>query len=144
MNQQGFTLLEVLLSVTIIAMLVAVSLPVYETFVRRNDLDLTTQNTVALIRRAEVYARAVNGDSAWGIEFLPSGTTLFKGTAYATRDAGYDETITLPGSVTQSGMSEVVFSKLSAIPGNTGALTLSSTTNDVITISINAKGMVDY
>ena len=144
MNQQGFTLIEVLLSVAILTLLTGLSLPVYETFVRRNDLDLTTQSIVASVRRAESYARGVNGDSTWGIEFLSSGVTLFQGATYASRNSAFDETIPLPNSLSISGTTEVVFSKLSAAPSTTGSVTLSGTTNDTRTITINAKGMVDY
>ena len=144
MRQAGFTLIELLLSVAIIGILSGLSLPVYETFARRNDLDLTAQSAVAAIRRAEVYARAVQGDSTWGVKFQSSGITLFKGSTYASRDSAFDETISLPGSIAISGLSEVQFAKLSAAPNTTGTVTLTSTTNDTRTLTLNAKGMVDY
>jgi prepilin-type N-terminal cleavage/methylation domain-containing protein len=140
----GFTLLEVLLSVAIISMLVGISLPVYESFVRRNDLDLTAQSITAMLRRAETYARAVNGDAAWSVEIQASTVTLFQGTIFASRNTAYDETLSIPASITPSGLSEVQFSKLSATPNATGSITLSSNTNTTRTVTINAKGMVDY
>ncbi len=142
--QRGFTLLEVLLSATIITLLTAVSLPVYETFVRRNDLDLTTQQVAAILRRAESYARAMNRDSAWSVEIASGTVTLFQGTSYATRNTAYDETLTIPGSMTPSGLTEVQFTKLTALPNTTGSITLTSTTTETRTITINAKGTVDY
>jgi prepilin-type N-terminal cleavage/methylation domain-containing protein len=53
-QQAGFTLLEMLLSVTIIGMLVGISMPFYESFVRRNDLAIATQTVSTMLRRAEV------------------------------------------------------------------------------------------
>lgn len=144
MNQHGFTLVELLLSVAIMTMLIGLSLPVYETFVRRNDLDLTAQNIAGAIRRAEVYARGVKNDSTWSIEFLSSGVTIFKGSTYSTRDTSYDEIVSLPGSVSISGDSEMIFSKLSGSPDAAGTITLTSSTNDTRTIAVNAKGMVSY
>lgn len=144
MNQHGFTLIEVLLSVTIITMLVGLSLPVYETFVRRNDLDLTAQTLSSSIRRAATYARAVNGDSTWGIRFMSSSVTLFKGAAYATRDTAFDETIPIPASMSLTGTSEVLFAKLTGTPSVAASVTLTSSTNDTRTIALNAKGMVNY
>jgi prepilin-type N-terminal cleavage/methylation domain-containing protein len=140
----GFTLIEVLLSVSIIGLLVGLSLPVYESFVRRNDLDLTTQVVAATLRRAQTYARAVNGDSAWSVEIQGSGVTLFRGTSFGSRDTSYDEVASIPGSITPGGLGEIQFAKLSAAPNVTGNITLASTTNDTRTISINAKSMVDY
>ncbi len=144
MSQHGFTLVELLLSVAIMTMLIGLSLPVYETFVRRNDLDLTAQNIAGAIRRAETYARGAKNDSTWGIEFLSSGVTIFKGSTYSTRDTSYDETVSLPGSVSISGDSEMIFSKLSGAPDAAGTVSLSSSTNDTRTIAVNAKGMVSY
>lgn len=143
-QQSGFTLLEVMLSVAIIAVLSGLSLPLYESFVRRNDLDLTTQTIVAAIRRAETYARANNGDSLWGVSFQAGTVTLYKGASYATRTSGFDEAIALPGLVTISGLSDINFSKLSAAPSSTGTVTLTSSTNDSRILTINAKGMVAY
>jgi prepilin-type N-terminal cleavage/methylation domain-containing protein len=143
-SQAGFTLLELLLSVAIIGILSGLSVPVYESFARRNDLDVLTESTVAAIRRSETYARAVRSDSVWGVRFHNSGITLFKGATYATRDASFDETISVPGSMTVSGISEVQFSKLAAAPSTTGTVTFTSDSNNVRTLTLNAKGMVDY
>jgi prepilin-type N-terminal cleavage/methylation domain-containing protein len=144
LNDRGFTLIELLLSVAILTLITGLSLPLYESFVRRNDLDLTTQSIAAAIRRAETYARGARGDSAWGIEIQASSIVLFKGTTFSTRDTGFDEAVTLPASVTSSGMSELTFSKLSGTPNTTGTLNLQSTTNTTRTITVNAEGMVDY
>ena len=141
---RGFTLVEVLLSVAILTLLMGISLPVYETFVRRNDLDISTQNIVSSLRRASTNARAVNGDSTWGVRIQSSGLTLYKGTSYVTRDATYDETTSIPSTIALSGISEVTFAKLSGAPTTTGAITLTSTTNDTRTMTVNAKGTVDY
>lgn len=140
----GFTLVEILLSVVIISVLTGISVPVYESFVRRNDLDLTTQQLAVILRRAESYARAVNTDNPWSVEIQSSGITLFQGTNFGSRNTAYDETLSIPGSVTVSGLAEVQFAKFTAYPNTTGSITLTSTTNDTRTVTVNAKGMVDY
>lgn len=142
-NIAGFSLIEVLLSVAIIGTLAGLSLPVYASFQSRNDLDLTTQSVADALRRAQVYARGVSGDSQWGVAFQSSSVTLFKGSSFATRDTAYDEVISLPG-ISTSGLTEVLFSKLSAVPSTTGSIALTTNTNEVRTITINAKGMVSY
>ena len=143
-RQAGFTLMEVLLSMAIISILVGLSMPFYESFVRRNDLGLATQTVSAMLRRAETYARAANGDANWSVEVQSTSLILFQGTNFAGRNTGFDETLTLPGSVTASGLSEVQFTKLTAIPNTTGTITLTSNLSDTRTITVNAKGMVDY
>lgn len=143
-SQLGFTLLELLLCIAIIGILTGLSLPVYESFARRNDLDLTVQSTASAIRRAETYARAVRGDSTWGVKFQSTDITLFKGATYATRDTNFDEVIDMPNTVSIAGLSEVQFAKMLATPSTTGSVTFTSTTNDTRTLTLNAKGMVDY
>jgi len=90
MRGNGFTLLEVMLSMTILALLAGLSLPVYESFMRRNDLDLTTQQLASSLRRAQTFARAGNHDSAWSVEVQPTVVTLFRGTNFSARDQTYD------------------------------------------------------
>lgn len=143
-RQAGFTLIEMLLSVTIIAMLAGMTVPVYDTFVRRNDLDLTTQSLAATLRRAEQYARLQNGDASWGVHVDPTTVTLFKGTNFGARDTTYDETLNIPGSITPGGLSEVQFAKFSGAPNTTGSITLTSSTSDTRTVTVNSEGMVDY
>jgi prepilin-type N-terminal cleavage/methylation domain-containing protein len=143
-KQEGFTLVEMLLSVAILSLLVGLSLPVYETFVRRNDLDITTQNVVSAFRRAATNARAVSGDSVWGVAVQSSAVTLFKGSSYASRDTGYDEVVSIPGSIGTSGVTEITFAKLTGAPSATGTVTLASTTNDTRAVAVNAEGMVDF
>lgn len=144
MRQRGFTLLEVSLSMVVIGVLAGVSLPIYNTFAVRNDLDLTTQQVANTLRRAQTYARGMEGDSAWSVKVQSSAVTLFKGTNFAARDTGFDEVIAMPGSASASGLSEVQFAKLSAAPNTTGSIILTSNSNDTRTITVNAKGMVNY
>jgi prepilin-type N-terminal cleavage/methylation domain-containing protein len=140
----GFTLLEVLLCVAILGALMGLSIPVYESFTRRNDLDLTTQSLAAALRRAETYARLQNGDSDWSVEIQSSAVTLFKGTNFAGRNTNFDEVLSVPGTITPSGLTEVQFSRFTAAPNTTGSITLTSTTSDTRTVTLNAKGTVDY
>lgn len=142
--QRGFTLIEILLSVAIITLLVGLSLPVYESFVRRNDLDLTTQNIVSALRRAQLYARSADEDSEWGVRVTTSSLTVFKGSTFGTRNTALDEVIPIPASLSASGTTDVVFTELTGLPSTTGSYTLTSTTNDIRTVTLNAKGMVNY
>jgi len=143
-RNSGFTLVELLLSVTIIGMLAGLSAPVYNEFMVRNDLDVTTQEVTAALRRAQTYARAMNGDSAWSVEIQSSAATLFKGTNFAGRNSNYDETVSLPSTITISGLTEVQFAKLTGAPNTAGDITFTSNANDARTMTINAKGMVQY
>lgn len=143
----GFTLLEVLLSVLILGMLAAITLPLYNSFLARNDLDIAAQRVAETYRRAQVYARAMKEDSAWSVERQSTVITLFKGTSFASRPTDFDETVTLENGITATGVTEVQYAKLTGLPntgGSTVTVTLTTTTGQTKPVSINAQGMVDY
>jgi len=143
-RQAGFTLVELLLSVAIMGLLSGITLPVYQSYVRRGDLDITAQNLALALRRAETYARAVNYDTAWSVEVQAASITVFRGTVFGSRNTAFDEVVAVPGSITPSGLAEVQFAPTSAAPNTSGAITLTSSTNDTRVITINAKGVVSY
>lgn len=152
-RQFGFTLLEAMLSVGLISIVVGVSLPVYQGFQSRTDLEVTTQSIAEAFRRAQMFARASYADSSWGIKILPASNevVLFRGSLYSARDASYDEIISVPGSIslTVGGAlapgNETYFVKVTGAVSSTGTVTLTFTRgNDVKTVTLNAAGTVSY
>ena len=140
----GFTAIEVLLSIAIISVIAGVSLPVYHAFQTRNDLDVATVEIVQSMRRAEMLARAVDGDTSLGVQLQTGSITLFKGASYAGRDVTRDEVFDMPASITPSGLSEILFTKFTGLPQTTGTTTLTTNTDETRIITINAKGTVSY
>jgi hypothetical protein len=110
----------------------------------RNDLDIAAVTTAQSLRRAALLSQAVDGDTSWGVKIQTGNITLFKGISYVARDITYDEVSNLPTSITPSGLSEIVFTKFSGLPGSTSTITLTSNANETRTITINPKGMVSY
>ena len=142
-SHQGFTLLELLLSVALISALAGFSLPVYRTLMQKNDLDIAVVTLVQSVRRAQVLSQAVDGDISWGVKAQTGSIVVFKGVSYAARDTSYDESSELQTGIDPSGTTEMVFAKLTGLPQSTGTTTLTSE-SDTRTVSINAKGMVSY
>lgn len=143
-NNAGFTLLEVLLSVAIIALIAGLGTPVYQSFQTRNDLDVATNTVAQSLRRAQVLARASDGDTTWGVDVRSGSVTVYKGASYASRDSAFDELFDVPTSITPSGIGGTVFSKFTGVPQTTGTITLTSNTNESRTITINEKGTITY
>lgn len=133
-----------LLSISLITIIAGISVPVYQSFQVRNDLDIATTTLAQSLRRAEVLAQAVDGDISWGVSIQSGNITLFKGTSYAARDTALDEVFDVPTSIAPSGVSEIVFAKFTGLPTSTGTITLTSNINETRAITINAKGMVSY
>ena len=142
--QKGFTLLEVLLSLAAITLIAGMSIPVYQSFQVRNDLDIAATTYAQTLRRAQLLSQAVDGDIAWGVYIIGGSITLFRGTAYALRDSSFDEVFDMPASITPSGVAEIVFTKFTGLPQTTGVVTLTSNINETRTITINVRGMVNY
>lgn len=137
-------MLEVLLTVATISILAAISMPVYQNFQVRNDLDIAASETAQSLLRAQALAVGVSGDTTWGVRVQNGSVTLFRGASYALRDTTYDEFFSMPGSITPSGVQEVVFSKFTGLPQTTGTFILTSNTNEIRNVTINSKGMVTY
>lgn len=143
-SNYGFTLLEVLLSIALISILAGVSLPAYFTLFSKNDLDVAKNQVAQSLGRASFLSQASVGDTTWGVKVLSGNIVIFKGVNYAGRDATYDETYPISSSIVPSGLSEVVFYKMTGYPGVTGAIILTSTNGETRTITINSKGSINY
>lgn len=143
-KKAGFTLIEVMLSIAILSLIAGASIPLYQAFQNRNELDATATAFAHNLRRARTLSQAIEGDSSWGVHIQTGTITVFKGNSYVTRDATFDETSTISSSLAISGAQEYVFSKLSGQPQPVGSLVLTSTNNETRTITINEKGMVNY
>ena len=144
MKNDGFTLIEVLLSTAVIAIIAGISIPIFQSFQVRNDLDIATVEIAQSARRAQALSGAVDGDTSWGVYVASGSIVLFKGVSYATRDSALDEVFEVPESITPSGLSEIVFTKFTLLPQTTGTITLTSNTNETRNVTINAQGMVSY
>ena len=143
-NRLGFTLIEFMLVIALLVLVLGISAPVYEIFVRRNGLDIATLTVVQSLRRAQLLSEAVADDSSWGVFLQPESITLFSGASYQLRDPDFDESFDLPASVTLSEVDEVVFAKQSGQPQTIGSIVLTLNAYETRTITINAEGTVSY
>ncbi len=142
-REQGFTLLELLLSVAVISALAGLSLPVYRTLLTKNDLDIAAVTIAQSARRAQVLSQAVDGDTSWGVKAQNGSITLFKGASFAARDSNFDETFDVPTTIGVSGATEIVFAKFTGLPQTTGTINI-STESDTRSVSINEKGTIGF
>lgn len=142
-SSRGFTLIELLLSIAIMGLIAALSLPVYRNFQSRNSLATTTQHLVEMLRRAETYARGVNQSCQWGVNFQSTAATLFCGNSFAARNSTWDEVVSIPSDVTLTFTGDIVFAQMTGLPSTTLTQTLRAPDNTAQTITVNSKGMVD-
>ncbi len=141
---RGFTLPEMLLSVTLLTIIGGMVIPSYHTFIVRNDLDIATMTLAQNLRRAQALSQSSDGDMTWGVRLGVGSILVYKGSSYVLRDVEFDENTQIPKSIVPTGLSEVTFSKVIGTPSATGTFTLTSQANEKRNVTINEKGMVDY
>lgn len=136
----GFTLIEILIVVSILGLLLSVTIPSFTAFRQNSSLNGDALNLVTLISRARLLAVADKGDVQYGIHLESSKVVLYPGTTY-TAGASSNETYTFSSGITLSnieingGGSEILFNKV------TGSTTQNATTTLRVT-STNASSTV--
>lgn len=127
----------------IIGLLVSISTVGFSKFRSHENLKIGQSGVLEGIRRAQLSAREGKGDSVWGVELSANQITVFKGANYAGRDTLYDQSLGMPAGVVMSGLTEIVFDKLTGNTTNTGTITLTNSvgTSDIV---INGKGTLSY
>ncbi|KPJ71356.1 hypothetical protein AMJ50_02600 [Parcubacteria bacterium DG_74_3] len=142
---KGFTLVELMLVIGILALLIVVSLPLAMNFYKTRQLDVYENGIVQALRRAQLKSMSVEADSSFGVYISNDSKkyVLFKGNSYNTRDNVWDEVFELPDNLSVGGLTEVVFTKLKGIPSNTGNIFLIIDNRSEI-ININEAGRVNY
>lgn len=151
-NRRGYTLIEVLLVIGIIALLLATSVPFYQIAFTKGDLDTNASKLLTNIRFAQ--AMSMNGleNDVYGIHLdsssLPQQYTLFKGTTFNPSET-YNQTFELSSQISiedlnlNGGGSDILFSEFSGETINYGTITLGDRSGNQRVILINEIGMID-
>lgn len=139
--EKGFSLIEMLLVISITAIIGATTIPVASNFLARNHLKNKTNEVISSLRTAQINALSGKEDSQWGVNISTTQITLYKGSSYAGRDSAFDQSFNIPSiiSITQA---EVVFDKLTGNPDTTATITISSDIGSN-TVTVNEVGTVD-
>lgn len=128
-SSSGFTLIEILIAVAILALAVSLVLPNFNFFQRQSSLDMTAQEIIGALRLAQNKTLASEGADSFGLYFETDKFTLFKGlTFYPTSPE--NDTHKLPpalrlSEVNLSGGGVIVFDRLTGATANSGSLKIS-------------------
>ena len=82
----GFTLIETLTILAIIAVMAVLSVPFYQSFQIRTQLDDNGEEIVQTLRRAQSKAMAIEDDQVFSVHFESNKFVLFKNTPYNPND----------------------------------------------------------
>ncbi|PIV90714.1 hypothetical protein COW46_01040 [Candidatus Gracilibacteria bacterium CG17_big_fil_post_rev_8_21_14_2_50_48_13] len=139
--RDGFSLIEILLSVALLALVAGVSIPVSFSWVASVDQRQAVRILTTSLEEARTYARANKNDGDWGVQVENGSVIVFQGANYASRVVGEDRSWSLPGGVDVTGASGVVFAKVTGIPSSYPVFTLTKGSN-VSTVTVGALGTV--
>jgi len=142
---EGFTLIEILIAITILIIMTAIAVPYFYSFQKEADLNSSAEKIISIIRIAQNKTRAAEQGSQWGVHFLiPSGYELFKGSSYISAEEIYtlSDNIEIYDISLAGGGSDIIFNKLSADTNQFGSISI-RLKNDIAKtkqISIQSSG----
>lgn len=142
-KKNGFSIVEVLISISIIVVLSGISFSVFKVVQKQNILKQAFMETIGILIEAQILARSGYYDSSWGV-YLDSGeVTIFKGNSFSGRDTTFDKYFSFSDQVSFSGDREIIFYKSEGNPDTNKTIILMHENNNE-NIYINKKGLIFY
>ena len=137
-NVQGFTLIELILVIGLVAVIGATASPFLSNFILRNNYETTTDKLVSSLRKAQQYSIQGKQDSVWGACLSANVIRLYRGSCAAPIFA---EDFDVPSTITITGFTDTTFSRLRGEPSTALAITLTSAIGTKA-VTVNAAGMI--
>jgi Tfp pilus assembly protein FimT len=137
----GFTLIELLVIIVIISTIGTLSAVFFSRFLGQNAVINTQDELLGALRKAQIYSMMGKQNGGWGVAYISNKIILFKGDTYLTRNAAYDESISINSNISLSGFSEIDFAKKTGYPSTSGTYTIAGATSSK-QITINTFGVV--
>ncbi len=147
-SNQGFTLIEILITLTIAVILIAATIAGINLLPKQVTLDSNAQNVLSVLRLARSQTLSSKGATNYGVHFETSKYVLFSGDTYVagtSTNKEYTLTGVTIGSISLTGSgSEVVFDRVRGTTSEDGTVTLTLTadTSKISTLTINPSGQV--
>lgn len=146
-DKMGFTLLELLLVIGILAIITAIGSGYYRNYARNVEFDSAAKNMLFSLKKAQAKAMAGEGALKWGVHVVNGTSDYYEifstPTNYADASRITSETIYISGSVALSDPSEgnstdIIFDKISGAAA--AASVAFSFEGSIKTITITATG----
>lgn len=146
-NMKGFTLLELIIVIAIMAMLSVGAAYTGTYLVGSIDLSTATHNITTALETARDYTLDhFDGYSNYGVHFTSNSAIIYRGTTYSSGSpVAYTQTMPADISITSisfNSLSYVYFNSVTALPSNTGSVQVNAPRSHHV-VSINADGIVN-
>lgn len=132
-NKLGFTFIELLIVIAVLAVLAAIFVSTRTFFSLRPDLDNSIEEVVSALELAQSRTLASEGLNQYGVHFdtatVPNQYVLFKGSGYDVRDVASDMVFNIPNtieiySISLGGSDEVVFKRVTGLSSQSGSISI--------------------
>jgi prepilin-type N-terminal cleavage/methylation domain-containing protein len=144
--RDGFTIIELLVSLALITVVVGLSVTGFQSFARYQQYDQETALLYTVLADTKADARVSEGGESHGVKFFSDHIVVFSGTPYSGVDPDNEtitfNNITLTHALT-GGANEVIFSTLTGLPSATGTVSVTGIDyNSSQTIEITEAGVI--
>lgn len=128
-NSKGFSALELVIVMAILAMLLASIVPSFVNFRRNSILNTETQELVTVINRARLLSVSSKNDQQFGVHFESGKIVLFQGATYSAgattnEEHIFNSSLTLSPITINGGGSEILFEKVTGAASQNATTTL--------------------
>lgn len=141
-TNRGITFIELIIIVALVLILGMSSVAFYSRFFNQNAVANTVDQLIGELRKAQIYAMTGKNNTNWGVRYASNRMTLFSGYSYATRINGFDESFSVNSAISVTGITEVVFTRMTGTASATPTITVSGGGN-IETVTVNAQGVVN-
>jgi len=140
----GFSLFEILLTVTLIFLVALIITPSYRGFTYSNDLAVSLNLVVQSLYQAQQSAQAGENGSDWGVKVETGRLTVFRGASFTNYNPVTDHSVIVPSSINFTGLPQVVFTRFTGLPKSAGQIVIANPVGDFKVITISDQGTIDY
>ncbi len=139
---KGFTLIEILVTISIAAVLFAIIVSGFSGLRNNSDLQSAVEDSVSYLQETRANTLSSNNANVYGVHFESGKFVLFVGATYDPASATNKNRL-LPSSVEinsislNGGGNDVVFKRLTGETSSHGTVTFRLTSNTSVTKTIN-------
>jgi prepilin-type N-terminal cleavage/methylation domain-containing protein len=149
--RRGITLIEIIIVISIIGIISAITVPNLSNFHRQQELKNTTEDIFSLLNEARNNTISSKNSTTYGVHFLSDKAILFTGTTYndstENKQIDFDSAVRIPdvgGINLNGGGDDVVFARITGDTENYGTIIIQLVSDITVqkTININKIGII--
>lgn len=144
-NLRGFTLLEFLISISIIAIIGTISFAIWRGYYTTAVVDTEARAVLSFVRSARQNAMANDSSSDYSVKFLSDSCVGFLGSTYVPGDSANEIQEVSDVTLTSTFPNDIVtFTNFNGRATASGTVTVTGNTGIIKNITINELGIIDY